>query len=72
MGSEVALVARWRPEAKMTSPFNFSTLILCRLSVEIFRLCLAVQKLFVCIFLSGNLASRFQNVEFLGGFDPEM
>ena len=42
-----------------------------RLSVEIFRLSLTVQKLFECIDLAGNLASRFQNLGFSGGFNPK-
>ena len=70
MGPEVVLVARWRPEPKMTSPFDSPTPILYRLSAEIFRLSLTVQKLFECIYLAGNLASRFQNLGFSGGFDP--
>ena len=70
IGPEVVLAARWRPTPKMTSPFDSPTPILYRLSVEIFRLSLTVQKLFECIDLAGNLASRFQNLGFSGGFDP--
>ena len=74
MGPEVVLAARWRPRAKMTSPFDSPTPILSpilyRLSVGIFRLSLTVQKLFECIDLAGNLASRFQNYGFSVGFDP--
>jgi hypothetical protein len=50
----------------MTSPFDSPTPILSRQSVEIFHLSLTVQKLFVCIYLAGNLASRFRNLGFLG------
>jgi hypothetical protein len=39
----------------MTSPFDSPTPILYRLSVEIFRLSLTVQKLFACIDLGGNI-----------------
>ena len=66
MGPEVVLVARWRPKAEMTSPFDSLTPILYRTSVEIFRLSLTVQKLFECISLAGNLAFRFQNLGFTG------
>ena len=69
---EVVLAARWRPKAKMMSQFDSPTQILYRLSVEIFRLSLTVQKLFESIDLAGNLASRFQNLGFSGGFDPYM
>jgi hypothetical protein len=72
IGPEVVLAARWRTKAKMTSPFDSPTPILCRLSVEIFRLCVTVQKLFVCIYLAVNLASRFRKLGFPGGFNPEM
>jgi hypothetical protein len=58
--------------AEMTSPFDSPSPILYRLSVKIFRLSLNVQKLFECIDLAGNLASRFQNLGFWGCFDPEM
>ena len=70
MGPGVVLGARWRPKPKMTSPFDAPTPILYRLSVEIFRLSLTVQKLFESIYLAGNLASWFQNLGFSGGFDP--
>jgi hypothetical protein len=60
------LAARWRPKAKMTSLFDSSTPILYRLFVEIFRLSLTVQKLIVCIYLAGNLASRLRNLGVLG------
>ena len=70
IGPEVVLAARWRPKHKMTLPFDSPTPILYRPSVEIFRLSLTVQKLFECIDLAGNLASRFQNLGFLRGFDP--
>ena len=66
IGSEVVLAARWRPKEKITFPFDSSTPTLYRLSVEIFRLSLTVQKLFECIYL----ASGFQNLGFSGGFDP--
>jgi hypothetical protein len=72
IGPEVVLAARWRPKAKMMSPFDSPTPILPRLSVKMFRLSLTVQKLFVCICLSGNLASRFRNLGFSRGFDPKM
>jgi hypothetical protein len=72
IGLEVVLAARWRPKAKMTSLFDSLTSILYRLSVEIFRQSLAVQKLFVRIYLAGNLASLFRNSGFSGGFDPKM
>ena len=71
MGPEVVLAARWRPKAEMASPFDSPTPTLYRASVEIFRLSLTVQKLFECIDLAGNLASRFQNLGFSGGFDPK-
>ena len=64
------MAARWRSKAKMMSPFDSPILILYRLSVEIFRLSLTVQKLFDCIDLAGNLASRSQNLGFSGGFWP--
>jgi hypothetical protein len=48
----------------MTLPLDSPTAILYKLSVENFRLCLTVQKLFVCIYLADNLASRFQNLRF--------
>ena len=70
IGPEVALAARWRPKAKMTSSFDSPTPILYRRSVENFSLSLTVQKLFECIDLAGNLASRFQTLGFSGGFDP--
>ena len=72
IGPEVVLAARWRPKAKMTSPFDSPTPILYRLSVEIFRLSLTVQKLFMCVYLAGNLASRFRNLGFWGDFDLKM
>jgi hypothetical protein len=72
IGPEVVLAARWRPKAKMTTPFESPAPIWYRLSVENFRLCLTVQKLLVCIYLTGNLASPFQNLGFSGAFDPEM
>jgi hypothetical protein len=72
IGPEVVLAARWRRKAKMTSLFDSPTSILFRLSVDIFRLSLTVQKLFVCISLAVNLASRFQNLGFSGGFDRDM
>jgi hypothetical protein len=50
IGPEVVLAARWRPKVIMTSPFDSPIPILCRLIVEVFHLCLTVQKLFVCIF----------------------
>jgi hypothetical protein len=52
IGPEVVLAARWRPEAKMTSPFDSPTLILYRLSVENFRLSLTIQKLFMCVYFA--------------------
>ena len=70
MGPEVVVAARWRPKPKMTAPFDSPTPTLYRHSVDIFRLSLTVQKLFECIDLAGNLASRLQNLEFSGGFDP--
>jgi hypothetical protein len=69
---EVVLTARWRLKAKMTSAFDSPTQILYRLSIEIFRLSLTVQKLSVCISLAGNLASQFRNLGLLGDFDPKM
>ena len=72
MEPEVILAARWRPKAKMMSPFDSPTPILYGLSVENFRLSLTVQKLFECIDLAGNLALRFQNLGFSGSSDPEM
>jgi hypothetical protein len=51
----------------MASPFDSPIPILCRLSIEIFRLCLTVQKLFVCIYL----ASRSQNLGFSGVLTPK-
>jgi hypothetical protein len=71
-GPEVVLAARWRPSAKMTSPFESPTPILYRVSVEVFRLSLTVQKLFVCIYLAGNLVSGFRNLGFLEDFDIKM
>ena len=65
------MAARWRPKPKMTLPFDSPTPILYRLCVEIFRLSLTVQKLFECIDLAGNLASRFQNLGFSGGLTPK-
>jgi hypothetical protein len=72
IGPEVVFGARWRPKVEMMSPLDFPTPILYRMSVEIFRQSLTVQKLFVCVYLAGNLASRFQNLGFHGGFDLEM
>jgi hypothetical protein len=66
IGPDVIFATKWRPKAKMMSPFDSPTLILYRLSVETFRLCLTVHKLFVCIYLAGNLAFRFQNLGFRG------
>ena len=69
------MAARWRPKPKMALPLDSP--ILYMLSVEIFRLSLTVQKLFECIDLAGNLASRFQNLGFSGlltpkcNFDPQ-
>ena len=71
MGPEVVLTARWRPKPKMTSPFDSPTPTLYRHSVDIFRLSLTVQKLFECIDLAGNLASRFQNLGFSGVLTPK-
>ena len=71
IGPEVVLAARWRPKEKITSPFDSPIPNLYRLSVEIFRLSLIVQKLFVCIDLAGNLASPFQNVGFSGILTPK-
>jgi hypothetical protein len=62
----VILAARQRPKAKLTSPFESPIPILCRLSVEIFRMSVTVQRLFVCICLGGNLADRFRNFASLG------
>ena len=59
------------PKAEMTSSFDYLTPILYRLSFEIFRLSLTVQKLFECIDLAGNLASRFQNLGFSGILAPK-
>ena len=70
IGPEVVLAARWRRKEKITSPFDSPTPTLYRLSVEIFRLSLTVQKLFDCIYLAGNLAFRFQNLGLSGDFDP--
>ena len=70
MGPEVDLAARWHPKEKITSPFDSPIPTLYRHSVEIFRLSLTVQKLFEGIDLAGNLAFRFQNLGFSGGFDP--
>ena len=50
------MAARWRPKEKITSPFDSPTPTLYRLSIEIFRLSLTVQKLFGCIDLAENLA----------------
>jgi hypothetical protein len=66
------LAARWRLEAKMTLPFDSPSPILYRLSIEISCLSLTVQKLFVCIYLARNLASRFRNLGFSGGFHPKL
>jgi hypothetical protein len=67
------LAARWHPTGEMTSPFDSTTPMLYRRSVEIFRLSLAVQKLFEYIDLDGNLASQFLNVGWvMESFDPEM
>jgi hypothetical protein len=60
------MAVRWRPTAVMASPFDFTTQILYRQSVEIFRLSLTVQKLFECTDLAGNFAFRFQNLGFWG------
>jgi hypothetical protein len=72
IGPEVVLASRGHPKAKMTSPFDAPTPILYRLSVESFRLSLTVQKLFVCIYLAGSLASLFKNLGFSGDYVPEM
>ena len=71
MGPEVVLAARWRPKEKISSPFDSLTPTLYRHFAEIFRLSLTVQKLFECIYLAGNLASRFQNLEFSGVLTPK-
>jgi hypothetical protein len=63
------LAARWRSKAEMASRFDSPTPILYRRSVEIFRLSLTVQKIFECNDSTKNLV---KNVEFSGGFDPEM
>jgi hypothetical protein len=55
----------------MTPLFDSPTPILYWLSVEIFRLSLTVQTLLVCIYLAGNLASRYQNLEFSGALTPK-
>jgi hypothetical protein len=49
MRREVVLASRWRPEAKMMSPFDSPTPILYRLSVEIFRL--LPFKSYSCVFI---------------------
>jgi hypothetical protein len=73
MGAEVVLAARWRPKSDITSRLDSLTPILCRRSIEMFSLSLTVQKLLECIDLAGNLAFRFQNLGFSGGFDdPEI
>jgi hypothetical protein len=42
IGPEVVLAARWRPKAKMMSPFESPTPILYRLSVENFRVYIVI------------------------------
>ena len=69
IGPEVVLAAGWRDKAKMTSPFDSPTPILCSQFVGIFHLSLTVQKLFECIDMAGNLAFRFQNLGFWGSFN---
>ena len=49
IGPEVVLAARWRPKEKIQSPFDSPPPTLYRLSVDIFRLSLTVQKLFECV-----------------------
>jgi hypothetical protein len=65
---EVVLADRWRTMAELASLFDSSISIWCRAfrrSVGNFCLFLAVQKLFECIHLAGNLAVGFHNVGFL-------
>jgi hypothetical protein len=72
MGPELALAARWRRKAKMTSPFNSPTPILYRLSVENFLLCLSVQKLFMCMYLLEIWHPGYKIWGFPMGLDPGM
>jgi hypothetical protein len=72
IGPEVILTARWHSKVNMTSPFDSSTPILCRRSVEMFCVSLIVEKLFVGIYLAGYVACWFQNLGSAVGFDPEM
>jgi hypothetical protein len=64
-GPEVVLAACWHPTAEMMSPFHSPTQFCLGGPLKIF-VQLTVQKLFECSDLAGNLASRFQNLEFLG------
>ena len=73
MGPEVVLAAmsaRRRHATEITTPIDSPTQILYRRSVGIFRLSLAVKKLFECIDLAGNVAFGFQNLGFSGAFGP--
>ena len=64
------MAARWRPIAKMMSPFDSPTQILYKLSLEIFSLSLTVQKLFECIDLAGKFGILVPKFGILGGCDP--
>jgi hypothetical protein len=56
----------------MTSPFDSPTRFCIGCPLKFFLLGPTVQKLFVCIYFAGNLASRFQHLGFSGGFDSDM
>ena len=58
------MAARWRPKAKMTSPFDSPIQILYRLSVEIFRLSLTVRKLFECVEFGWKIGIPAPNLGF--------
>jgi hypothetical protein len=63
------LAARWRPYAKMTSPFDSPTSILFELPVEIFRLSLNYRSKVIRVYLFGwKFGSRVPKFRVFGGF----
>ena len=64
------MAARGRGTPEMTSPFDLSKSLLYRWSVDIFCLCLSVEKLFNIFHLAGKspLGAKFWGV--FGDFEP--
>jgi hypothetical protein len=61
---EIVLAVKWRPTAKMTSPFDSLPPISYRRFAEIYHLSLTVHKLLECFDLAEKFGSKFQNMRF--------